>query len=839
MICLRTFGALDLRDAEGSEVRAVLAQPRRVALLTYLAIATPHGFQRRDTILSLFWPERDTERARASLNRAVYFLRRELGDDVLQSRGDGEIGLNRERFWCDASAFDEAVDQRCCTDAVELYRGELLPGFFVSQAPGFDEWLENQRTSLRARASDAAWAMAEQEESAGNVASAVHWARRGVDLAPFREAAFRRLLVLLDRSGDRTGAAHAYERFANEMATALDVSPSPETQALIDSIRARTRGVIPPEALGVIAAAIPHRETVETSASALASVEATTLRPRARRTAPRLAAVAAVTLVASFGVMRLGARAGSIDPLRVDFARWENQTGDRSLDRLGVLAADRMLAGGRQSGTVQAGGVLVSPRRTSDAGTLVTGAFDRRGGKLTFRAVITDVWRGGKTWPVAAVSVAPDQAEQALDSIRSRVLAAIAVMRHPRFATLLPAATGPPAFDAYQEFLQGVTLQAKGQIHDALQHYRWAAAIDTVFTWPLVHAGLASLHWYRSDLTAQADSFISQLNGVRDRLRPLQRHLLDHLAAVRAEDWEASYRAMRAAAAIAPREFGLSFAISAIGRNRPREAVEALTHPGLDSMYREDIQGYWRTLTFALHLLDEHRHELENARRARHNAPQSAKAMFQELAALAALGRISAVQARLDTLVTLPRDGWFTPSVAMEMLATELRAHGHAQAALPVFARGISWLQSRPAQERGTQERREDLARLLYLAARFDDADTLYQALVRDYPTSRGYPDNVLYLGYLGLIAARRGDSIRARDLSARLKARERAQGYPGQEAVVFRAKIEALLGANDEAMRLLVDAYGAGGANELHSDIDLEVLKDYLPYRRFMAPRG
>jgi tetratricopeptide (TPR) repeat protein len=296
---------------------------------------------------------------------------------------------------------------------------------------------------------------------------------------------------------------------------------------------------------------------------------------------------------------------------------------------------------------------------------------------------------------------------------------------------------------------------------------------------------------------------------------------------------------MQAAAALAPREYSLSFAISAIGRNRLREAVRALTHPGLDSVYREDIQGYWRTLTFSLHLLGEHRNELKNARRARHNAPQSALALYQELGALAALGRISAVQSRLDTLLALPLEGWFTPPLAMEMLAAELRAHGHAQAASSVLARAISWHQSRPAQERGTQQRREHLARLLYVAARLDDADTLYRALLREYPTSRGYPDNVLYVGYLGMIAARRGDSLRARELSVRLKAHQRAQAYPGQEAVVFRAKIAALLGAYDEALRLLVDGYGTGGADELHSDIDLEVLKDYPPYRRFIAPRG
>ena len=35
------------------------------------------------------------------------------------------------------------------------------------------------------------------------------------------------------------------------------------------------------------------------------------------------------------------------------------------------------------------------------------------------------------------------------------------------------------------------------------------------------------------------------------------------------------------------------------------------------------------------------------------------------------------------------------------------------------------------------------------------------------------------------------------------------------------------------------VDGYGAGGADELHGDVDFEVLKDYPPYRRFIAPRG
>jgi len=41
----------------------VLAQPKRVALLAYLAAATPRRLHRRDSLLALFWPELDQEHA--------------------------------------------------------------------------------------------------------------------------------------------------------------------------------------------------------------------------------------------------------------------------------------------------------------------------------------------------------------------------------------------------------------------------------------------------------------------------------------------------------------------------------------------------------------------------------------------------------------------------------------------------------------------------------------------------------------------------------------------------------------------------------------------------------
>src|SRR3989441_9870415 len=162
------LGGLNLLGVGGHELKSVLAQPKRVALLAYLAAATPKRLHRRDSLLALLWPELDQEHARAALRQALHGLRQSLGEAALQSRGDEDIGLNDRTFWCDARAFENAVEAGRHADALELYRGDLLEGFFVSGAPEFERWLEDGRASLRRRACETAWTLAESCREAGD-----------------------------------------------------------------------------------------------------------------------------------------------------------------------------------------------------------------------------------------------------------------------------------------------------------------------------------------------------------------------------------------------------------------------------------------------------------------------------------------------------------------------------------------------------------------------------------------------------------------------------------------------------------------------------------------------
>ena len=140
-------------SANGRTPDALVRQSKRMALLVYLAAARPRGAHRRDKLLALFWPESDERHARAALNQALYVLRSRLGGRVLETRGDDEVALDPRSVWCDAAAFDAALDEGRAGDALALRRGDFLDGFFIRGAPEFERWIDEERSRLRLRAS--------------------------------------------------------------------------------------------------------------------------------------------------------------------------------------------------------------------------------------------------------------------------------------------------------------------------------------------------------------------------------------------------------------------------------------------------------------------------------------------------------------------------------------------------------------------------------------------------------------------------------------------------------------------------------------------------------------
>jgi DNA-binding SARP family transcriptional activator len=233
MLRLRLLGSHIVESRNRPTAPALIHKPKRFALLAYLAAALPRGGHTRAQLVALFWPEFDQQRARAALNRTLYALRQELGDGVVVSHGNDMVGLEPDALWCDVVAFEAAIEAGDPGGALELYRGDLLPGFFVPGAPEFERWLERERSRLRERAVRAAL------ELADTMPDVTHWLRRAREINPDDERILRRLLAKLDASGDRAAALREYDAFTRSLDDDYDAEPSPETRDLVHAIRTR------------------------------------------------------------------------------------------------------------------------------------------------------------------------------------------------------------------------------------------------------------------------------------------------------------------------------------------------------------------------------------------------------------------------------------------------------------------------------------------------------------------------------------------------------------------------------------------------------------------------
>lgn len=246
MIELSLLGLHALRGSDGREITSLPAQPKRFALLAYLAIGGSGGYHRRDTLAAMFWPDLDQFAARRALRNTLYHLRDALGEGAIVTRGDDAVSIDAALLTCDVTRLQDAVQAGRYEEAVDLYRGELLAGIhFANAGEEFEEWLSRERRRVAELVMRAIRALVERDEQAGNAAGAAYWAQRACALAPGDEGWLRRAMTLLDAGSDPGSALRLYDAFARRLATEFDAKPSAEAKTLAARIRDGSRQSAP------------------------------------------------------------------------------------------------------------------------------------------------------------------------------------------------------------------------------------------------------------------------------------------------------------------------------------------------------------------------------------------------------------------------------------------------------------------------------------------------------------------------------------------------------------------------------------------------------------------
>jgi DNA-binding SARP family transcriptional activator len=226
-LSLRLLGGF--RAQHGSGRPLAIRRKKAQALLAYLALH-PGAASSRDSLAGLLWSGTTDDHARHNLRQTLFALRQAITPDPFIAEGE-LVELRENAVHVDVGAFERGVargTREALRDATALYRGELLEGFRVDEAP-FDDWLATERQRLRELALTALERLLALDLTAGALEQAVGTGLRLLALDPLRESAHRTLMDAYVRQGRRTAALRQYQRCVEVLQRELGVAPEAAT----------------------------------------------------------------------------------------------------------------------------------------------------------------------------------------------------------------------------------------------------------------------------------------------------------------------------------------------------------------------------------------------------------------------------------------------------------------------------------------------------------------------------------------------------------------------------------------------------------------------------------
>ena len=224
------LGGLALTD----DGRHVTPQRRRLALLALLAAAGTRGLS-RDKLIACLWPESSADNARHALEQLVYSLRRQLPPGLVA--GADPLRLDPELLSVDLTEFSARLAEGDLAAAVALYHGPFLDGFYLSGAPEFERWAEQERARLADEHARALRALADQAGGEGHQTAELDIRRQLAVAQPLDQRAAGELVRALAATGDWIGASRAAREYTARVRTELPGEAVPDLEALVERLR--------------------------------------------------------------------------------------------------------------------------------------------------------------------------------------------------------------------------------------------------------------------------------------------------------------------------------------------------------------------------------------------------------------------------------------------------------------------------------------------------------------------------------------------------------------------------------------------------------------------------
>jgi DNA-binding SARP family transcriptional activator len=229
----------------------------------YLLLHQDHPHP-REVLAAMLWGNSPTAQSKKYLRQALWQLQSSLNSPngsaqqrLLQIEPDWVLLNSKADFWLDVAVFERAFNlaqgiagrdldsQRASAlrDAVELYRGDLLEGWYQDWCLYERERLQNLYITILEKLMDHCEAHREYE-------TGLRYGERILRCDRAREGTQRRQMRLQYLAGDRTAALRQYQSCVEALEEELGVRPDKSTTLLYQQIRADYLSMnLPPAAI--------------------------------------------------------------------------------------------------------------------------------------------------------------------------------------------------------------------------------------------------------------------------------------------------------------------------------------------------------------------------------------------------------------------------------------------------------------------------------------------------------------------------------------------------------------------------------------------------------------
>ena len=236
-------------EFEGSPIK--LDTSKAIALLAYLVVTCES--QRRDSLVTLLWPDYGQSRGRAVLRQTLHVLKKAFSGNWLEASRDNVSLRPGVDIWVDVNQFRRYLEEcrahdhpeaKACpqcliplTKAAGLYRDDFLKGFSLKDSINFDDWQFSETENLRLEQASVLERLVKCYSAQGEFETAIRTARRCLALDPLHESVHRWLMQLYVWAGQRSAALRQYSECKRILSREVDASPSEETTQLFSLIK--------------------------------------------------------------------------------------------------------------------------------------------------------------------------------------------------------------------------------------------------------------------------------------------------------------------------------------------------------------------------------------------------------------------------------------------------------------------------------------------------------------------------------------------------------------------------------------------------------------------------